>query len=355
MSLPTGHFLVVANRDDQDPVASSWDDLRPCVESIHAHGGGRPTTLGWSGPVEPDDLPGSVTAVELPPHLSDWQARRWLAEETQVESELLLLVGDGVVITPTSVDALLADVGELDGAGTRWGVVAATCDTSTGPQRGPVDQATGRTAVDRLEVTLAALRRCDLLDVDPPRCDVAGDTMVAVELRRGGAQSFVSTSYVHRPDRGLPALWHADGSVDHEVVERLMHFRPDLLDPLPSGRHGPAPTRAMEVEQPSAAHAAWIDAAPGVERSLGLARTLGRIHRHREAVEALWEVDLDALADEDFSAVADLLRLNGQLLAERSLRSTRPHLFGPELRELDELIALAGERSLPPQWAAAEA
>jgi hypothetical protein len=342
-------FLVVANRDDAEPTEAMWDDLRPTLAALHAHGGGTPTVLAWAGAHPPTGLPSSVAAVEVDHHLSDWEMRAAVAHS--LPDGLVLLVGDGVVVAPDSVETLLADVARAQAAGVGIGMVGARCDSSSGPQLGP-DPDGDLVPVDRLEVTLTALPRHLLLDLDPPLCDVAGDAMVTVWLARSGHQSLVSCAYVHRPPTGHPPLWIDGGGIHPEIFERFMHFRTDLLDPVATPGSGPPPPRGLELTDPVAAHHAWLRAPDGLERKLGLSRALRRLDRPREAAEQLWDVDLSTLDEIDMREVAELLRLNGQLLLERQLLDLRSERFGPEIQELDGLLERTPASWLPAQWLA---
>lgn len=341
-------ILVVANRDDAEPTAGMWDDLRPTLAALHAYGGGR-TVLAWAGAVAPDGLPSSVETVELDHHLSDWEMRAAVAPS--LPDGIVVLVGDTVVVEPDSVDALLADVAAIETSGSPLGMVAARSDSGSGPQLGR-DSDAQPVQVDRLEVTLAALDRRHLLAMDPPLCDVAGDAMVTVWLARSGHSCFVSRAYVHRPPTGRPPLWVEGGGIHREIFERFMHFRTDLLDPIAAPGSGPAPPRGVEDSDPVAAHHRWLQAPEGVERQLGLSRALRRLDRPREAAEALWDLDLSTLAEVDLREVAELLRLNGQLHLERQLIGLRPERFAAEIAEVDDLVACTPPSWLPPQWLA---
>lgn len=342
-------FLVVANRDDAEPTDGMWDDLRPALSALHAFGGGRPTVLAWAGTVAPVDLPASVTAIEVDHHLSDWEMRSAVAHT--LPDGVVLLVGDGVVVGPDSVETLLADVASAAAGDADVGMVSARCDSSSGPQLGPVPD--GQVVdVDRLEVTLTALPRRHLLDVAPPLCDVAGDAMVAVWLARSGRRNLVSRAYVHRPPTGRPPLWVEGGGIHPEIFQRFMHFRTDLLDPIATPGSGPRVPRGVELTDPVAAYHGWLQAPNGVERQLGLSRALRRLDRPREAAEQLWDLDLSTLDEIDLREVAELLRLNGQLHLERQLLGLRPELFDRELAELDGLLERTPPSWLPAQWLA---
>ncbi|MEM9609451.1 MAG: hypothetical protein AAGA99_18655 [Actinomycetota bacterium] len=346
-------FLLIANRDEAEPSASMWDDLRPCLWALAAFGEGRPVHLGWSGAVAPTGVPDVVRAIELPRHLSDWQARQHLA--AHMDPGPLFLVGDRVVIGPDTMEAIRFDLRAVAQAVGDGGIVAARCDSSTGPQRGPVDLDGGAeriVPVDRLEVTVAAIDRDVLLAIGAPLCDVAGDAMVTVELARAGRQSFVGGGYVHRPPTGRPPMWMPDGTLHPEIFERFMHFRTDLLDPVPAPGSGAPPPRESEARDPVRAHHAWLAAPEGLDRQLGLARSLRALDRPGEAASMLWGIDLSALPEADLRDVAGLLRFNGQLLLERQLLDLRPGVFADEIAELDDLLERAPRSWLPEQWTA---